>query len=49
MRPGVTVFLQNTLILWDVVPGVQTLGVYPAKQTRVLKERRIAAGLGTAF
>ena len=26
-------------------PRVQTLGIHPAKKTRVLKERRIAAGL----
>ncbi len=30
-------------------PRVQTLGIYPEKETRVLKERRIVAGLGTSF
>jgi hypothetical protein len=30
-------------------PTVQTLGIDPEKQTRVLKEGRIAAGLGTSF
>ena len=39
------VFLQNTLLLWDAVPRVGTLGIHPEKQTRVLKERRIVAGL----
>ena len=30
-------------------PGVETLEIDPGQQTRVLKERRIAAGLETSF